>query len=221
MSDIIRTLQIGDTLQLQHAPPSDIPDRYGVKLIGYLPNESLVITTPRKQGKAILVREGQNFTVRVLQGSNVFGFVSRVMHAAARPYPHLHLAYPEDVASAVVRNAPRVSTTLDTKVRNTNVADTSENHLAAKIADLSNSGARLITKKPIGSIGDMIQIQLNIDVCNGSDSMQIMGEIKNLREFELEGQGSQFVHGVQFKGVNRFQQLLLCAYVLSQITTER
>jgi hypothetical protein len=67
----------------------------------------------------------------------------------------------------------------------------------------------------------MIQIQLNIDVCNGSDSMQIMGEIKNLREFELEGQGSQFVHGVQFKGVNRFQQLLLCAYVLRQITTER
>ena len=99
--DAVKQLQIGDVLQLQFVPPSEIMDRYAATLIGYLPGQSLIITTPRKQGNPILVREGQAFTVRMLQGSNVFGFNARVLKISSKPFPYLHLAYPAEVANPV------------------------------------------------------------------------------------------------------------------------
>ena len=106
MPDRVRYLQIGDVLQLQFAPPSENVERFAATLIGFVPGQSLVITTPRKNARPIIVRDGQSFTVRMLQGSNIFGFVAQVLNASSKPYPHLHLSYPSDVESAVVRNAP-------------------------------------------------------------------------------------------------------------------
>ncbi|WP_177420394.1 flagellar brake protein [endosymbiont of Lamellibrachia barhami] len=220
MSDIVTNLQIGEVLQLQYAPPSENQDRYAVKLIGYLPGESLVITTPRKQGKAILVREGQMFTVRVLQGSNIFGFVAKVLQISSKPYPHLHLAYPEEVESAVVRNAPRVHTSLQSVVRNTKNPDDSKHVDRAKVLDLSRTGARLSSEKPLGKLDETLQLQLSIKSCDGDDVLQLLGIIRTVREVEVIEGKTRYIHGLEFSGLNRFQQVLLCAFVLGQMVHE-
>lgn len=221
MPDAVKKLLIGDVLQLQHAPPNENQDRYAVKLVGYLLDQSLVITTPRKQGKAILVREGQVFTVRLLQGSNIVGFVATVLSVSSKPYPHLHLAYPEDVESAMVRNAPRVTTKLSALIHNTREQGEKKDDQLAIVADLSSTGARLLLHEKLGEVGDMVQLLLSLEVCGGEDKLQVLGTIRNIRDYEVSDTQNNYIHGIQFKGLNRFQQLLLCSFVLGQITAER
>ncbi|MDJ0806562.1 MAG: flagellar brake protein [Gammaproteobacteria bacterium] len=221
MPDPVKKLLIGDVLQLQHAPPSENPERYAVKLVGYVPGQSLVITTPGKQGKAILVREGHAFTVRLLQGSNIFGFVAKVLAVFSKPYPHLHLSYPEEVASAVVRNAPRVPTRLRAQVSNLSVPEAQRHRLSLDLNDLSSTGCQLVSDTALGAVEATLQISLTLEVCGSNDQLQVLGAIRNIRESTAEGKQKSYIHGIQFKGLNRFHQLLLCAYVLGQIAKER
>jgi c-di-GMP-binding flagellar brake protein YcgR len=206
-------------LQLQFVPPSDIQDRYATTLIGFLPGQSLIISTPRKQGKAIFVREGQAFTVRMLQGSNIFGFVARVMKVSSKPFPYLHLAYPEEVEIAVVRNAPRVATEIRATASKPMEGDLTEHEVV--ISDISKTGARVMYGKQLGGVGSVIQVTHPIAVCGGEDILKVMGKIRNVREIRREGEGESFVHGIQFQGLTRFQEVLLCAYVMGSIARER
>ncbi len=219
MSDPVKHLQIGDVLQLQFAPPSDIQDRYATTLIGFLPGQSLIISTPRKQGKAIIVREGQAFTVRILQGSNIFGFVAHVLKVSSKPFPYLHLAYPDEVEIAVVRNAPRVPTEIRATASKPTEGDASEHQVL--ISDISKTGARVIYGEQLGGVGTVLQVTHPISVCGGEDVLKVMGKIRNVREVKREGDAKTFVHGIQFHGLTRFQEILLCAYVMGSIARER
>jgi c-di-GMP-binding flagellar brake protein YcgR len=218
LSDPVKHLQLGDVLQLQFAPPSDIQDRYATKLIGLMSGQSLIITAPRKQGKTIMVREGQAFTVRMLQGSNIFGFVARVLKVSAKPFPYLHLAYPNDVETAVVRNAPRVSTEIHATTSKPLEGDTTEQ--AVIIADISTTGARVMHSQQLGEVGTVIQVTHPIPVCGGEDILKVMGMIRNVREVTQEKGRPVFMHGIEFRGLTRFQELLLCAYVSGGIVKD-
>jgi c-di-GMP-binding flagellar brake protein YcgR len=214
-------LQIGDVLQLQFAPPSENMERFAATLIGFVPGQSLVITTPRKNGRPIIVRDGQSFTVRMLQGSNIFGFVSQVLNASSKPYPHLHLAYPSDVESAVVRNAPRVPTEIDAQVIRQQDASGEEAKQDVIITDISSTGARIIDQQSLGKVGDVLQVVYSLKVCSGEDMLKIMSIIRNIREVAAGDGRKNYVHGLEFRGLNRFQQLVLCSYVLGSIARER
>jgi c-di-GMP-binding flagellar brake protein YcgR len=218
LSDPVKHLQIGDVLQLQFAPPSDIQDRYATTLIGFLPGQSLIITTPRKQGNPILVREGQAFTVRMLQGSNIFGFAAHVLKVSSKPFPYLHLDYPDDVETAVVRNAPRVTTEIQATVSKPLEGDTLERSVL--IADISSTGVRMMYREQLGDLGSVVQITHPIPVCGGEDTLKVMGMIRNVREVK-RADSRVFVHGIEFRGLTRFQEVLLCAYVLSGIVGQR
>ncbi|MET0065554.1 MAG: flagellar brake protein [Candidatus Thiodiazotropha sp.] len=221
MSDSVKYLQIGDVLQLQFAPPSENQDRFSATLVGFLPGQSLVITTPRKSGNPIIVRDGQSFTVRMLQGSNIFGFVSRVLHASSKPYPHLHLSYPGEVESAVVRNAPRVPTELRATIIRPAGAGGEETQYPVIISDISSTGARVIDRQKLGEVGSVLQISQTLAVCGGEDILKVLAVIRNIREVpDAEGK-LRYFHGVEFRGLNRFQQLILCSYVLGSIARER
>ncbi|MGD8911210.1 MAG: flagellar brake protein [Candidatus Thiodiazotropha sp.] len=217
----MRYLQIGDVLQLQWAPPSVNTERYSATLVGFLPGQSLVITTPRKQGKPIIVRDGQSFTVRMLQGSNIFGFVSQVLNASSKPYPHIHLSYPSDVESAVVRNAPRVPTEIDAEVIWPQATSGAEEKRTVTISDISSTGARIIDGKILGKVGDVIQVTYKLSVCGGEDILKLMSIIRNIRQVADRDGRNTYVHGLEFRGLNRFQHLVLCSYVLGSIARER
>ncbi|MBT2969378.1 MAG: hypothetical protein B6D72_11665 [gamma proteobacterium symbiont of Ctena orbiculata] len=221
MQDTVRYLQIGDVLQLQWAPPSENSERYAATLIGFLPGQSLVITTPRRQGRPLIVRDGQSFTVRMLQGSNVFGFVSHVLNASSKPYPHIHLSYPDDVESAVVRNAPRVDTEIDALAVWPQGASGAEEERPVIITDISSTGARVIDTQKLGEIGSVIQVVYTLSVCSGDDTLKLMSVIRNIRKAEAKDGRVRYVHGLEFRGLNRFQHLVLCSYVLGSIARER
>src|SRR3569623_3694572 len=99
-------LGIGDTIQLQFQ--SDVePSRCFVTLIGYLEGQSVIVPTPIINGCLMLVREGQDFVVRLISGKTAYAFTAMAKRVTNTPYPPLHLAYPKEVRGLVVRGSSR------------------------------------------------------------------------------------------------------------------
>jgi c-di-GMP-binding flagellar brake protein YcgR len=214
------SLQVGDHLQLQKTP-SDRPERYVVQVVGYSPGESVIVTTPRVNGKVAIVRPDQKYAVRVLQGSSVFGFVSSVLQTYSAPFPHLHLSFPREMESIVVRNALRATTDIQGVVRNTKAPDSKEHYRLARVVDLSNSGARLVSRGPLGREGEMLVVQFGINVCGADENLGLLGLIRSLGKRSPVDDAMHFWTGLQFQTLNRFQKVMLHAYVLERFVGDK
>ncbi|WP_081999886.1 flagellar brake protein [endosymbiont of unidentified scaly snail isolate Monju] len=222
MSEDTLNLAIGAPMQIQPLVPDEAP-RELVRVIGYLVGSSLVVTNPvTREGKYKIVREGQVFKVRMLRGDSVVGFTSRVLAAPVKPYPHLHLAWPREFEQIVVRNSARVRTRIACQVRNTRQPDQPEYFQQAEIADLSETGVRLQSRVPLGEVGDMVQILFNLEVLGQAEALNLVGDVRSRCERMLEEDGRRrlvHLHGIQFRAINRFQQVLLHAWVMEQLAT--
>ncbi len=219
MSEDTLNLMVGSTVQLQLTVPEDSP-RELVRVIGYLPGASLVVTSPMHKGNVKIVREGQIYKVRLLQGNTIVGFEARVLSVALKPYPHLHLQYPREFEQIVVRNSARVKARLPCQVRNTRQPDSAEYFHAAELIDLSESGAKIGASIPLGEVGEMLQINFSLDVLGQQENLVLVADVRSRRE-QLHRQDNKRAlkhrHGVEFKAVNRFQQVLLHGWVMEQL----
>lgn len=222
MSKDTLNLAVGVTVQVQLTLPPDSP-REMVRVIGYLPGGSLVVTTPSRNGNFRIVREGQTYKVRMLRGDSVVGFESKVLASALKPYPHLHLQYPKDFEQIVVRNSARVKTDMPCMIRNTHKPDSPEHHHQARIVDLSETGAKVAAPISLGAANDMLQVGMKLDVLGTEEQLVLVGDLRSVRErLEKDKNGKRtghYLHGVQFKAVNRFQQVLLHAWVLERLVS--
>lgn len=210
---------LGTTLQLQAVTPANAP-RFMVKLIGYQTGGSMIVTAPTSGGKVQIVREGQPFNVRMLQGDSVVGFVAKALKSQMNPYPYMHLEYPKDFEQITVRNSVRVNVQLGATVRNTRNPDSPEQFHKVNIIDLSESGAKLASGIPLGDSGDMLQINFELSVLGQAETMTLVADLKNVNQrLEKDEQVKRLEHiyGVQFRAVNRFQQVLLHAWVMGQM----
>lgn len=221
MTEEALNLPVGATVQLQKDGPDESP-RHMVRVVGYLPGGSLVVTTPTQEGRVQLVPEGRKFKVRMLRGDSVVGFSAKVLHSSIKPYPHLHLEYPGSFEQIVVRNSARVQTRLLCQVRNTREADDPQNFCECQIVDLSESGAKLSCLKPLGEAGDMLQINFDLEVLGRVENLSLVADLKNLQERLEEHEGKKrltHLNGVQFRAVNRFHQVLLHAWVMERVAS--
>jgi len=219
MKEDTLNLQVGTTVQLQLDAPEETP-RHMVRVIGYLPGGSLVVATPTVNGKVQIIREGQTFNVRVLRGDSVVGFSSKVLVSTLKPYPHLHLAYPKELEQIVVRNSARVTTRLPCMIRNTRQPDAPEHFRQVDIVDLSESGAKVASPVPLGEVSDMVQMNFRLKVIGQTEDISLVADLKNSMErLEKDDKGKRLIHlcGLQFRALNRFQQLLLHAWVMHQV----
>lgn len=209
-------IPLGTTLQIQATVPENAP-RYVVKLVGALPGGSLVITAPAVDGKVQIVREGQRFNVRVLKGESVLGFVCQVLTASLKPYPHLHLEYPENVEKIVVRKGRRVHAEVDAKVRNTADPNEEASFQQATLVDLSESGARIASESSLGEEGDMLHLKFGLDVSGEREEIEVVADLRNVIErADTEDGNLTLFTGVQFHPLSRFHQVLLHAWVTNQ-----
>lgn len=221
MVDDVVVFQVGDILQLQQATVEDAP-RYNVRVIGYLNKHSLIVNTPVVKGKVQLVREGQRFNVRTLRGNVIAGFVASVLLSSVKPYPHLHLEFPKDIETIEVRNARRVGAGLGIVVRNTRHPDEDEYRFDATLGDISTSGARIIAPGPLGAVGDMLHLTLELEIAGKPETLVLLSDMKNFSTRRgAEGEEPACFHGVQFRAINRFQHVLLHAWVLEQLLENR
>ncbi len=208
---------VGDTLQLQKVG-AESGERYTAKVIGFVPGKSLLITAPLVNDKPILLKDGVQFAVRMLQGSYIQGFVAKVLHHALAPYPYLHLSFPEEVESKEIRNADRVETDVPILVRNTKLPDQQDNWKQASIKDISATGSKLESMNKIGEQGDTLALRFKLLICAQEEEMELQTKIMSLEEPAEVGadEWGIYVYGTRFEKYGRLERVLIQNYVLEQ-----
>ncbi len=162
------------------------------------------------------MREGREFAVRLLRENRAEGFVSHVLMATTKPYPHMHLSYPEKVESILVRDAQRIDISVPAIARNLADPDSDEYRLAALVVDISLSGARVWTNRPPGRRNDSVRLAFDIEVAGRTETLVLIGDIRNASTIrdtnthDIEG----YYHGIQFRDLTRHQELVIHGWVL-------
>lgn len=212
-------LNVGDVLQVQFVGQEQ--RKYAAKVIGYLPNASLVITTPRIEGKVMLVREGQPLIVRMLSGNTCYGFNSHIIHSSMRPYPHLHLAYPEEMERIVVRKAVRVQANLLVSVSHPSPQDpTQSRDSKARILDISTAGAFVVGESPLGESGDLISMTARVPIAGTEKYLKMPAIIRSAKQVESEDGRPQYQYGVEFQLIEHMDTIFLHGYVFEQMQNQ-
>ena len=202
---------IGDIVQLEEVATSNIR-RYSTKVIGYVPGKSVIVMTPLIDGKVAIIRENQRFNVRMLTGSNIKGFVTNILSTQLRPYPYMHISLPKEMESIVVRNAKRVQTDMVVAVQTIHGAD--KTWIKSRFIDISYSGAKLMTPKPLARPGQNISVMFEVVVLEEKETLTLPAIVRSHNEVEIAKGDRRFVSGIEFSQLNRFQKLLLHAYIM-------
>lgn len=219
-------LEIGSILQLQFLTDESNARHY-VKVIGYLQERSLLVTTPQVHGKLMMVREGQAIAVRSLSGSNVVAFTTAVMSSHVKPYPYLHLNYPKELQAIAVRKAQRVScrTTATVRYCGPELLEADEppapvEHIAVAVEDMSTTGALLICNLRLGEMKGLLTVEMKLHVSDIEEEINIVAIIRNIRERKDDnGKVIEYLHGVEFQFADRQESIMLHAFICEQIVS--
>lgn len=198
-------IQAGMTLQLQ--PKWQGAPAYTVRLIGYQKDTGVLVTAPLKDGQYVMIREWDGFTVRFFSGLAVYNFETSAIKQTQVPYPVLHLTYPRSVQFKQIRQKPRLSLELIA------VAHEESRGLAAsvRIADLSVGGASLMSKTPLGQIGQSFKLKFKLEI----ESIEVLMEVKSqIRKVDPPKVGEENSHyGISFYDVPDEMEIALSAFV--------
>lgn len=208
-------LRPGETIQVQFVDDETRAQHY-VKVIGYLPDRSLLVTTPTKGGKVLLAREGRAAVVRTFSGQHAQGFTSAVLKQCNQPFDYLHLAYPQKIEQVKVRESARVRSAIAVGLRTAAGAD-----VPAVIRDLSTSGAQVLAADAVGAVGDVITIRARLSLETvGDQAIDLPARIRNAQE-EADVPGSLWRHryGVEFEPQDLQSRLVLRAYLYERATS--
>jgi len=206
---------VGDTVQLQFVPGNE-ENRYYVKLVGFLDGKSIIVTTPRDQGVALRIANEQKFIVRLVSGNSAKGFSATTIHSTSRPYPHLHLTYPENLESTTVRKAERIDCKLIVSVQNEEDGKSLDEGKSAAMKNISTAGSQLTTNETIGDVGDKISITCKVTVAQFEQYLNITGVIRRIAEKENADSG-QHEYGIEFTIPDDKDKLLLHAFIYEQL----
>ncbi|NOX76288.1 MAG: flagellar brake protein [Gammaproteobacteria bacterium] len=214
------TVDIGGSIQLQFVGDDDT--RHTARMIGCLVGQSMLVTTPKVNGKVIMVREGLPVVVRMMSGKDIVGFSATVLCTNMKPYPYIHLSYPNDVQAVTVRKALRVNLDQTATVRcclpNTRELDPDSEPLTVTVRDMSTSGALLVAGKPLVSEGKFVVVKLRMDVAGVAEDLSIMTVVRNVRaQRDENSKKKHYLHGVEFRCSTRRESVMLHAYVYEKI----
>lgn len=214
-------LQVGEALQIQFMD-DETRGQFYVKVIGFLPERSVIVTAPEKTGQAMQVREGRAVLARSYSGEHARGFTCTVLRSAAQPYPYLHLSYPSKVETMQERQSSRVRSALAVSIRPAGaVADSRD--VPAVIRDLSLTGAQLLASAAVGSAGDRVTIRARLPIEKiGDQGVELPALVRNAHE-ETGVRDSlwRFRCGVEFEPIDAQTTLILRAYLYERFAPER
>lgn len=201
-------LSIGDSIQLQDF--SNSRQRYYVKLIGFMPRKSVLVSHPTSNEKLCFIKEGYGFLVRGFADTKIYEFTTNVISVCLTPYPFLHLAYPPQVKTINMRGAARVKLKSVCSVESMNTGI----KVSATIEDISISGARAHSRKAFGAAGDEISVSFRLEIENENQLLTVRAVIRNLNMENDNLSGEMYVmHGLEFVQFGNIDLLLLQNFI--------
>lgn len=206
-------LKMGDVMQLQISADSEA--RYPVKLLGFIPQRSIMISAPSAQkGRPLFLKDEQMVTLRFVVNNVASGFTAKVLKMCTEPSAYLHLEMPHQVEAVEVRNAVRVNTDFSATIIN---ETHKSNSLSVMVKNLSVLGGRLESERKIALIGDRLSITMTLSLDDVEKLVTLTAEIRNKGIVEEEGSAPINWYGFNFLFTDEEDRLLLKAYVYQEI----
>ena len=196
--------QVGETFFLQvHDNPSI---RYTVRLIGFVKNQSILVTAPRIDGRGAIIRDGQTFIVRAFPGKKAYAFTASALKSVYTPHPYLHLSYPKIVRCTAIRQSSRASVKI---IASLSVGGREQGG-AASLTDISMGGTSGLLKRSIGKTGDSGVIKFKVNTA-GEDAYLIIPLI--IRSIVQTENSEEFRYGFEFVNIPTQSKIILSSFV--------
>jgi c-di-GMP-binding flagellar brake protein YcgR len=209
-------LKVGDRLQIQ--PPASLStERSNVRVIGFVPQQSLLLTAPlNANGARLELIERDQLVVRVFSSQNAFAFACDVLRATKLPYPYLHVSFPPEVQGTVVRKAPRVKTKIIAQVQSNSPGAVA---VPGVISNLSANGALLDGRRNIAEVGDAIEMKFQIKLHNVDIPLVIRAVVRAVfgEESAVAGAVPLAHFGLEFAELKPQDQMVLQSMVYQQM----
>ena len=204
-------LTIGAAVTLETISPAR---KYQVQLIGFVENRSVLISSPLREGKEVLLDKGSTVAIRLLVGKQVVAFESKVVYRSIQPYSYYHLAYPENITALQVRNSERVTTNIEAQV-DSDFDIVGEWPKPAYIDNLSKTGARMSSPVSLGEKGHELLVSFELQASGVTKTVCLPSIIRNieLNTDEEVGEQGRYVVGIQFINLTDEQILTLSSYI--------
>lgn len=205
--------QMGERVQLRQIG-QNIPTCYDSRLIGYIKDQSILVTTPAGNGHPVSMAEGEEIEVRMLTGCNIYIFQSMIQRICVIPSRYLHLEYPPRVSVQRLRQSPRAMVNLAATV-----SDAQGAQEIAHIVNLSPGGAKINILHPMGKKGDPLRLSFQAIVDGLKTMLSLDVEIQHMRQAKPEnGWGGELLeYGIAFRNIPPGDDLLLRCLVYQRI----
>lgn len=202
-------LVIGEQFTIETISPKR---KLAIKLIGFVPGKSILITAPTREGKEVLLERDEQIAVRAMTNNQAFAFECRVLYRTLQPYSYYHLTYPSDLIRVEVRRSSRLHVDIPAIITSDFDFGMGGWPKAAMVQDISENGAALITRQILGDIGHEIVIGVGIQIADLSKNLSIEGVIRN-RVVVNKVSGSQYLFGIEFVGVSEESRMALNGFL--------
>lgn len=198
-------LKIGDRMILE-PPPKLGTTASVVKLIGYLTDQSVLVTMPDTRAWAGPPIEGDALGVRTFAGRHAYGFTTFVLRRSVHPYEHLHLEFPRRISVRQIRNAERIATSIQGRV----MMDTP---VPTEVINLSATGAEVREWEGAGDVGSRIQLEMVLDIHQVRTRLVVDALTRNRHQASDGG----WAWGVEFCDVNAQTSIFLKSFVYQHL----
>lgn len=194
-------LQVGTRLQLtlQHGAI------YYTEFIGYVDGEYLIIKTPFENGLSVRMTVDQPVTLRILSRADVITLTCIIKTIFRAPFYYMHLSFPRDIKTMILRDAPRAKVNLPVQVNG--IAD------AGFITDISVTGAGIIADKALGDVNEHASIAFDFPIKPTNQNVHIdtYATIRSIQQLPSKTKGApvKIVHGLLFHELEPTNQVML------------
>nr|WP_315478284.1 PilZ domain-containing protein [uncultured Rhodoferax sp.] len=151
------------------------------------------------------MEEGEVCVVRGFTGQYEFSFLSKVLQTFEKPFAYALLAYPAQVDARRVRQSMRTKVSWPTTAR----PATAPPEVSARLVDLvdiSTDGAMVSTTDPLGAIGELVELSMDVTVDGNPVQLHLNGKI--CHHSRPMGQ-DHFFAGLAFQGTRQNDKLVL------------
>jgi c-di-GMP-binding flagellar brake protein YcgR len=208
--------KIGDSMQLQLQSGTD-NHRSFVTLIGYLADQSVIVTMPVIHGHIMLIREGQSFIVRFFSGKNAYAFSATAKKVTSIPYPYLHLSYPLEVRGLVVRSSSRAHAHINCHV---SIEDGDSYKCVAR--DISIGGALIAIREQFGKVGETLLLKLPVQINETEHMLNLNCQIRSNNAAPVTAnEAPTYLLGLSFENMTGQDTLVISALLYQSLVSDK
>lgn len=192
----------------------DAQVHYTTRLIGYIRDRSILITTPEAGGQHVDLANDEPVEVRMLTGGNIYVFQTAVQRLCVSPIHYMHLDYPSQLRMQALRRSPWARVDLAAAV-----ADAQGKEEFAHIVNLSANGAQLQVPVAMGAAGDSLRLTFRAGIDDMKTTLILGATIRHVRPVRSARDEGRTVweHGVAFDQVAAESTLWLRCLVYERI----